>query len=96
MKYIIPIYILILLTGCKTVPKQEIITVEVPVIRPNIIQQLEPFDSQCDKLTEEDRLNYQKVAQSCKNDLEVLKKRDEIHRKLIEENNKTITTIEIK
>lgn len=85
MKYII---LSLFLTGCCSIPEPEVITVEVPVIRPNVINQLEPFVSECGKLTTEDRFDFKKIAEACKNDLEILKKRDQIHRQLIEENNK--------
>lgn len=84
-KYFI-VFLCVFMVGCESFGRKPI-EVKIPVPTVSTIEQLPPFESETDKLSEADRQDYKKVAESYKKDVEILKKRDEIHQKLIEQHN---------
>lgn len=68
-----------MLSGCQTVVKKEIVTVDKPIPFIPPPPKLPEFVSEVDKLTDADSTSPGKVAQAYKADMVVLRARDRIH-----------------
>ena len=83
MKKLLIVPLLVLLAGCPATTR----VVNVPIPVQSHISKLPPVKLKSEELTLEDRKNYEKVAKTHEEDLQVLKRRNEIYEKIIDIHN---------